>query len=210
MNTNKSTIENPSKALYFGWELLIRRNPEEVAEYGQVEYDKSNRCFHVEMFKERYIVDLRSRKVSRQPSTHYGKPVSVSPLVATLVIHYLVHVKNIEVTNDLMTFRQLPRGGNVYYPAFNNRAIEPIVKRFGNNPDDLHHASLRIGGTPLKEGDASIKVSVFPKIPVTVIIWKGEESIPPSANILFDRTAKDQLPVEDLAVIGGLIANRLA
>jgi hypothetical protein len=61
----------------------------------------------------------------------------------------------------------------------------------------------------VRSGDAAVEVPVFPKIPVTVIVWAGDEEIAANANILFDKTVKEQIHIEDVAVIGGVVAGKL-
>ena len=58
-------------------------------------------------------------------------------------------------------------------------------------------------------GDASVRIDAFPKLPVTVVFWEGDQEIPGSANILFDETAPRLLAMEDLSVVGNLVSFRL-
>ena len=45
-------------------------------------------------------------------------------------------------------------------------------------------------------------------VPLTVIFW-GAEEYPASANILYDHSASNYLPTEDLAVLGEITTSRL-
>ena len=67
----------------------------------------------------------------------------------------------------------------------------------------------RIGAIEIDKRDATVEIPVFHKIPVTVIAWAGDEDIPANANILFDYSAKEQIHIEDIAVIGGVVAGKL-
>ena len=58
-------------------------------------------------------------------------------------------------------------------------------------------------------GDASVRIDAFPKLPVTVVLWEGDQEIPGNANILFDETAPLLLAMEDLSVVGNLVSFRL-
>ncbi len=66
-----------------------------------------------------------------------------------------------------------------------------------------------LGGKRLAFGDASIQLDVFPKLPVAVILWKGDEEVRGAANVLFDETAPLHLPVEDLAEVGSNVLSQL-
>jgi hypothetical protein len=58
-------------------------------------------------------------------------------------------------------------------------------------------------------GDASVTLCPLPKLPVTYIIWAGDDELPPAGMILFDSTASGWLPAEDLTVLASLGAYKL-
>jgi hypothetical protein len=50
---------------------------------------------------------------------------------------------------------------------------------------------------------------VLPRVPVQLILWQGDEELPPESTILFDATISDYLPAEDIAVLSGMLVYRL-
>lgn len=57
-------------------------------------------------------------------------------------------------------------------------------------------------------GDASVEVLALKGIPLRYVVWAKEE-YPASASILYDASAKEYLPTEDLAVLGEVVTIRL-
>jgi hypothetical protein len=55
----------------------------------------------------------------------------------------------------------------------------------------------------------SFKTYFFPKMPVVVVIWLGDEEVPTSANVLFDANAGKILPTEDISVVGATLCRWL-
>jgi hypothetical protein len=49
----------------------------------------------------------------------------------------------------------------------------------------------------------------FPKLPIVIALWIGDEEVPASANILFDANAGNILPTEGLSVAAGVLVGRL-
>ncbi|MBU1915062.1 MAG: DUF3786 domain-containing protein, partial [Candidatus Thermoplasmatota archaeon] len=49
----------------------------------------------------------------------------------------------------------------------------------------------------------------FPKVPVVVILWQGDEEVASSANVLFDANAGKIMATEDLSLVGGTLTRRL-
>lgn len=127
-------------------------------------------------------------------------------LLATLLTHYS-KANPKPLTGNLVKFKDLP-GGYAYEHAFNKRAINPIAEFFGEKPQNLPQASKLLGGIQLNHGDASVEITALKGIPLTYILWKAEE-FPASANILYDQSASNYLPTEDLAALGEITTGRL-
>ena len=83
------------------------------------------------------------------------------------------------------------------------------MKRFGREPESLSKVGVALGGRPYPAGDGAVTIRPLPRLPVTYIIWKGDDELDAGGNILFDETAIGWLPAEDLAVLASLGAYRL-
>ena len=127
-------------------------------------------------------------------------------LLATLLTHYS-QAKPTSLTGNLVKYKDLP-GGYAYEHAFEKRAINPIAEYFGEKYQLLSQAGKLFGGIQLDYGDASVEITALKGIPLTYILWKAEE-FPASINILYDQSASNYLPTEDLAVLGEITTGRL-
>jgi hypothetical protein len=127
-------------------------------------------------------------------------------LLATLLSHY-ASANPTPSTGKLVKYRDIP-GGYAYEDAFIKRAIQPVEDFFGETPEELAKAAKLLGGTQLGLGDASVEIAALKGIPLTYILWSSNE-FPASANILYDESASNYLPTEDLAVLGELTTGRL-
>lgn len=125
-----------------------------------------------------------------------------------LILHYLVHASGVALANKPISFKELP-GGAIYITPFTNRSIRPLVGAFGEDPLALLPIAEKLAGKRANHGDVSVIINVFPRIPVTLILWAGDDEFPASGNILFDASAPGYLPTEDYAVLSGMLALRL-
>jgi len=125
-----------------------------------------------------------------------------------LILHYFTMAKGTPATGILITYKQLP-GGLSYFPAFTERAIAPLVKYFGNKPEMLAKATAKLKGREMDFGDASVAINAFSHVPVILVLWRGDEEVAPSANMLFDANISDYLSTEDVAVLCETIAWKL-
>ncbi|HEX3015935.1 MAG TPA: DUF3786 domain-containing protein [Desulfobacteria bacterium] len=125
-----------------------------------------------------------------------------------LLLHYLLHAEGVKVEGKPISFKELP-GGAIYIGPFTNRAIRPLINIFGANPGELFECGKLLGAEPAGYGDVSVMVNAFPRVPVTLVLWAGDDEFPPAGNILFDVSAAHYLPTEDYAVLAGMIVMEL-
>jgi len=125
-----------------------------------------------------------------------------------LILHYFTLAKGTPPTGTLVTYKQLP-GGVSYFSAFSQRAVKPLVSRFGKEPELLLNIAAKFGGYKADRGDVSVAINAFRYVPITFVLWKGDEEFAPSGNILFDANISDYLSTEDTTVLCETIAWKL-
>lgn len=124
-----------------------------------------------------------------------------------LILHYMTAAGE-ALSGEWVAYREIP-GAGFYFSAFVKRAVDPLKKAFGDDVSALKAASEKIGGKAIDAGDAGYEFPVFPKVPVQLILWEGDEEFPSEANILFDDTAGSHLSPEDIAWLAGMLVYRL-
>jgi len=118
-----------------------------------------------------------------------------------LWMHYIT-AGGANLTGRLIAYREAAPA-LFYEPNFYKRAVRPLVKCFGDKPDELIRIGKILGGEEECFGDASVKINVLPYLPIVFIVWRGDEEFGPDGNILFDQSAKIKLCPEDLSVVAG-------
>ena len=58
-------------------------------------------------------------------------------------------------------------------------------------------------------GDASISLYILPRLPMTIVIWRGCEEFEARASVLFDQTAASQMPLDALLASVNLAVDAL-
>ena len=177
----------------------------------------------VPFFGQRHLV---SHPAGRVESAEQGKPAHVS--IAILLLHYLLTADAAPAADRWATFRELP-GGLFYAQAFAAHAEAPLAAfvadtagagdgdtagagdgdALGHRISELRAAAGRLGGADLDLADAAVRFQALPRVPVAVLLWKGDEEFPGQAGILFDASAHHYLPTEDLAGMGDWLAHQL-
>lgn len=132
-----------------------------------------------------------------------------APLIdKILILHYFTGAKGTPATGKLIAFKQLS-GGASYFPTFSHRSITPLLKNFGKNPELLTETAAKLEGHEADYGDVSVTVNAFPRVPITLVLWRGDDELAPNGNILFDGNISDYVATEDVTVLCETIVWRL-
>jgi hypothetical protein len=122
-----------------------------------------------------------------------------------LAFHYLNGARGSQITGEWVAYQEMP-DGKFYLDAFQRRAKIPMVQAFGHRPELLVKLALeRYNAVPFHQGDHSVMVQAFPRVPVALVLWEGDDEFPPEGTFLFDRSISRILSAEDIAWLAGMI-----
>jgi len=193
-----SRRETYAAALDMARRDFAARDPAQAAREAGGSFDPARSTLFLDYLGVRYGVHYPSGRVFVASSP--DRPAAEVPTV--IMLHYLVKTRGATPSGRWISFRELP-GGDVYMPAFNRRAVIWLLRRFGQAPERLLEAALRLGGTRLDLGDVGATLDVLPLLPVAFVLWRGDDEVPAGGNVLFDATAPLHLDTEDLAAVAG-------
>ena len=194
-----------------GFDLSFKLACEQLAKIGDMKQQCrksgakyiSPREIVISYLNQPYHIMLPDGKISLEASPDFvGIEVPLRDKI--LILHYFTLAKGTPATGRLITYKQIPGGIN-YFPAFSQRAITPLVNRFGKNPELLIKTASRLGGRKTDYGNVSVTINAFPHVPITFVLWRGDEEIAPNGSILFDANVSDYLSTEDVAVLSETI-----
>lgn len=167
-------------------------------------YSIEGNSLNIDFLGGHYKVEYPSGNFEPVPASDGELPI----FTQILILHYLANPTDTLDTGTLISYKELP-GGSIYIEPFTQRSINPLVRSFGSNPDSLLEVATDLGGNSNGLGDVGVTLRVFPRIPVTLILWKADDEFPASGNILFDSSAPLILPTEDYAVLASMVVGAL-
>ncbi|MFH1782488.1 MAG: DUF3786 domain-containing protein [Candidatus Omnitrophota bacterium] len=180
-----------------GYEVSIEKAWEELS-------DREGKV-SVGFLNDEYEVDFESKEVlslsCNIPAKDYYK---------ILILHYLAKEENVLSIeqDDWASFKEM-EGGGAYYTAFRKRAIEPILRKYGDDPLAIYERMKDLNASKLDIGTAGLSIKVFEKIRVGVVLWAKDEEFSAECNMFFNRSIKCILPTEDIAVLGGIVVSKI-
>jgi hypothetical protein len=111
------------------------------------------------------------------------------------VICSFYSAKDVPLTGKLINPVNM-KSGQLFFRGSHVLPLDKVGERYGNDRDGFLKKGLVLGGVALEHGDASVKLFPLPRVPVVLILWRGDEEFPPRADILFDSSAEIQLPID--------------
>ncbi len=198
----------------YGYGLAYKLACEQLARIGDIEQlclksgtqcqvTDSQKTIVVEYLNQSYQVTIPDVAVSLRD----GEEV-VPQRDKILILHYLAQAKGTPLSKEIITYKELPEGPN-YFRTFYKRTIKPLVDHFGQEPGQLIGIAKKLGGYKADYGDVSVTINAFGQVPVTLVLWRGDEEFPPEGNILFDSIIPDYLSTEDINVLCEVITWKL-
>ena len=137
-----------------------------------------------------------------------SKSPTVSLVTRIIILHHLIKAAGQALAGDHISYEDVP-GARSYLPVFATRVTKPLVSAFGYNRDAFLESGLAAGGRQEEFGSASFTLFAFPRVPITFILWEGDEEFRPSVKTLFDPSISSYLPLEDIAVVSRLATARI-
>jgi len=136
------------------------------------------------------------------------EPTPAEFLEQLCILAYLINAQDLPLANKYVGPEQLP-SGQFFFRGQHSLPTEKLQEAFGNSPQRLYEASERFGAKQCEFGDASVELHALPRIPLKIIIWRGDDEFEARASILFDQTAGNQLPLDALGALANLTVKAL-
>lgn len=194
-------MEQAKNAFTEALKVFFTLSPQDVALRSGAAYREEEGVFVVRYFAREYTVNLAGRVA--------GPDGSEPPFNdRTLIVQYLCSASGLPPRGRWLSFLELPEGSHHYAP-FQTDATIPLAKRFGRDKEGFSGAARALGGTPLPLGDAGFSIPAFPRLPLAVVLWEGDEEFEAKTSILFDAVAPASLSTAALWVLGVEMARKM-
>jgi hypothetical protein len=131
------------------------------------------------------------------------------PFFTLMVLVYLNEAKEIASSQRWVSEKDL-KGGINFFQGPHGLQVRELEDLYGKDADAFSMAGKRLGGTEIFYGDKAFALKVFPRIPLTYLLWEGSEEFPPKIRILFDSTIQSHLPLDVIWCMVAETSRRLA
>lgn len=189
------------------WELLAALKHDDVSKAAAVSYNAASQSYGVRSFGMDFIVDLRDRKIT---STAPGSEVLLGKLgyfFRLSVLWYLVSARDIACANWPVKLEHI-KGGEIFTKGSHVLPLDVVARKYGKDKEGFIRKGNSLGGELMTYGDAAIRLTPLPRIPVTLTLWLEDEEFPARADLLFDSTCDLHIPLDiiwSIAMMSALV-----
>lgn len=189
--------KDPITGYDHSWKLLSELDPEGICAGAGIVFETGPPRYSVPSFGQNMIVFPNERTVIG--STPVGDFIlgRTGHFFDLALLWYLFSVRDIPPTGKLVKPAEI-KGGQIFVTGTHVLPLDSIAEKYDSSHDVFIQRGLLLGGELLEYGDASICIYPFPLVPVTIILWKGDEEFPPRSDLFFDESCDQHLPTDVL------------
>ncbi|SDF36672.1 protein of unknown function [Methanolobus vulcani] len=175
-------------------------------------WDKIAALASSKKYTVKYFTDIYEVRISDRMMLSISSDTPASEDIAILVLHYLTGFLKYGYNpkEEWISFKDI-KGGQSYYPAYQENTIKPILEKFKEKTDDLiSYLTESLEGRIVKGGDVTVELPTFSDVYIRMVLWHGDDEFAPEVTILFDRELTEIIPSEDIAVLLFNLAKRIS
>ena len=185
------------------WEELATLDPDDVCRRSLAAYDAKQGAYCLPLLNQAYRICPLRRSIARDKGfsaeSHRYDKISFSE--ALVLVIYLLRAKEIPLAGKQQTEKDLP-GGETFFRGPHELSRQPVLERFGCDPEGFLRAGVSLSGERIDFGDAAFRFRALPRVPLDYILWVEDEEFPARVTLAFDATVAEHLPLD---VIWGLV-----
>jgi hypothetical protein len=191
--TEKKLYDDPADVDPVLWETLRQADPQSISSNAQVRYDEASSAYLVPFLDGEFAcLPGEARIAPLKPGTQ----VKVNFQFYLTILHYLLEAQSEGLAGKWVSEQEIP-GGSLFFRGVHAFQTQPLEQFFGERPDLFAAAAERLGGTRVTGGDLAYRFWALPRIPLMIVLWKGDEEFPAAVNIRFDATIQHHLHTLD-------------
>ncbi len=123
--------------------------------------------------------------------------------ISILILSYLLKKLKNQIpvpTNQYISFNEIP-DGKFLYQRFKERAIAPLLRKYGTTPEFIFEAAKRLNGEKSNLSEYAVEIKIFDDVKIIFILYPGDDELPTEGVFLFDKNIRNIFTVEEIEVL---------
>ncbi len=177
------------------WRTLAELEPQDVCTRAKADFDSSSGLYTMKSFSQVILVSPKDRQMLGR--SHAGELLvhRFGRYYRLSVLQYLIRAKDLPLSGELVNPSNTT-GGQIYLRGTHVLPLDQMSTKYGNDTQRLLKRGAEVGGEPLGYGDVSLRLLPFPRVPVVILLWKGDDEFSACSELLLDSTCELHLPAD--------------
>lgn len=158
--------------------------------------------FHTTLLGRQYAITWPDYAITSSDGSMPSLPTQ------TFLLRCLLENREVEPTDKMLTFREMP-WGELYIQPFTGRVLTRAAFTFGTRVEAFRAACKKLGAKKLPHGDAGYEFCFFGSYTMQILVWEGDDEFPPSAQVLYSDNFAAGFAAEDRVVAGDLLIGHI-
>ena len=175
------------------WDILSGLDARDVTTNAKALFNPYDSTYALTCFGQDIRVSLKDRTIFGKSRLGMVLVTSLGDYSRLSILRYLVHAIDLPLSGRLVRPADLP-GGDIFTKGTHIIPLDRAAAYFSNHSSEFLIVGQSLGGTQGDYGDISLNILSFPRVPVVLILWLGDEEFPSTASLLFDSSCVSHLP----------------
>lgn len=201
--TTDSVRDNKEQAFNAAMETAKEIDPSGQAKKGEFKFTGNPQKGEI------VIPSFNSKIKVSWPSMEMSLPEDLDSFaLKVLALRYIAMSDGTPVSMEWVPYRDLP-GGSFYAATLVPTVEEPLASVFGKKEGTIVKAAEALGGRRAFYGNEAYVFHMFPRIPILLIVYLGDDEFGPNATLLYDKCCTNYLNTDDMKVASSLLVSML-
>ena len=156
------------------WDILSDLDSKDIKTNAKALFNSYYSTYELTCFGQDIFISLTDRNVFSRSSLGNLLVNALGEYSRLSILRYLIHAIDLPLSGQLVRPSDLP-GGDIFIRGTHVLPLDKIAAYFANNFHEFLTIGKSLGGSQFDYGDMSLKLLPFPRVPVVLIVWSGDE-----------------------------------
>lgn len=175
------------------WDILSALDAKSVTANADAWFHADDASYTLTCFGQEVRVSLKERVFTSDSILGAWLLTSLGNYSRLSILKYLIHALDLPLSGQLVRPSDLP-GGDIFSKGAHLLPLDRVAARFSDRDHAFFEAGQHLGGTKLGYGDISLQIHPFPRVPVVLILWSGDDEFPSTSSLLLDSSCLAWFP----------------
>ena len=177
------------------WDILSELDSKDVVTKAKARFNSHDSTYELTCLGQNICISLTDRNIFSKSNVGMILVSALEDYSRLSILRYLIHAGDLLPTGQLVRPSDLS-GGDIFIKGTHVLPLDKIATYFADHRSDFISIGKSLGGSELDYGDMSLKLLPFPRVPVVLIVWCGDEEFTPKASLLFDSSCVSHLSTD--------------